>query len=139
MILHPFAFTLVLGSLLDPVYDQASAILDVVALAAIFGSFLAYSRVKAALIASEASAKAWHEERDAEKARAERTAYDLKMSEDEKLKLLATVASLESRPDLSRLEDLMSESTASIKRHEIAAAERSERLIAAVQSIPRAV
>jgi endonuclease/exonuclease/phosphatase (EEP) superfamily protein YafD len=115
--------------------DDLSTLLDLAALAAIFGAFLAYTRVRAALVASEAAGKAWHEERDAEKARSERISYDLKMSEDEKVKLLATVAALEQRPDLSRLESLVAESTESMKRHELSAADRTERLIAAVESI----
>lgn len=115
--------------------DDTSLILDIAAIAAIFGSMLAYFRMKAALTASESAGKAWHEERDAQKARAERGAFDLKMVEDEKLKLLAKVAALESRPDLTTLEGLVRESTASMLRHELAAAERTDRLIVAVESI----
>jgi hypothetical protein len=114
---------------------DVSTILDVAALAAIFGSFLAYTRMKSALLASESAGKAWHEERDAEKARAERLALHLKMAEEEKLKLLATVASLETRPDLSRLEGLVMEQLDSMKRHEEMAATRTDRLIAAVESL----
>ena len=109
--------------------------LDIAAIAAIFGSMLAYFRMKAALTASEAAAKAWHEERDAQKARADRNAFDLKMVEEDKVKLLATVAALESRPNLTTLEGLVRESTESMKRHELAAAERTDRLITAVEAI----
>ena len=130
-----FVAATAVAQLLDPVFDQASAILDVAALAAIFGSFLVYSRMKAALLVSESTAKSWHEERDAEKARAERNAYDLKASEDEKIKLLAKLAALEAKPDLSTLEGLVRESTESMKNHEIAAGKRTERLIAAVEAI----
>lgn len=115
--------------------DDLSAILDIAAVAAIFGSFLVYSRTRAALVASEAAGKAWHEERDAVHARAERLTYDLKMSDEEKLKLIAKVAALEQRPDLTRLEGLVAESTQSMKDHEIAAGERTERLIAAVENL----
>lgn len=115
--------------------NDLSAVLDIAALAAIFGSFLVYSRTRAALIASEAAGKAWHEERDAEHARSERLVYDLKMSDEEKLKLIAKVAALEQRPDLTRLEGLVAESTAAMKAHEIKAGERTERLIAAVENL----
>lgn len=115
--------------------DDLSALLDIAALAAIFGAFLVYSRTRAALVASESSAKAWHEERDAEHARSERLVYDLKMSDEEKLKLIAKVAALEQRPDLTRLEGLVAQSTQAMKDHEIKAGERTERLIAAVENL----
>lgn len=115
--------------------DDLSTLLDIAALAAIFGSFLVYSRTRAALVASEAAGKAWHEERDAEHARSERLVYDLKMSEDEKVKLIAKVAALEQRPDLTRLEGLVAESTEAMKAHELKAGERTERLIAAVENL----
>lgn len=115
--------------------DDISTLLDLAALAAIFGSFLVYSRTRAALVASEAAGKAWHEERDAEHARSERLSYDLKQSDDEKVKLIAKVAALEQRPDLTRLEGLVAEATAATKAHEINAGERTERLIAAVENL----
>lgn len=123
------------ASLVAAFTDDTSLFLDFAALTAIFGSMLAYFRMKAALTASESAGKAWHEERDAQKARAERAAFDLKMVEEDKLKLLAKVAALESRPDLTTLEGLVRESTESMIRHELAAAERTDRLIAAVEAI----
>lgn len=126
---------LVLGSLFDKTYDQASAILDVIAVASIAGAVFVYSRTKAALLVSESAQKSWHEEAEAQEARADRNASDLKESEQEKLKLLATVAALESKPDLARLESLVAESTMHMKDHEVKAGERTERLIAAVQKL----
>jgi hypothetical protein len=124
-----------IASLFDGIYDQASAILDVIAVASIAGAAFLYSRVKAALLVSESAGKSWHEEAEAQRNRADRNATDLKESEQAKLKLLATVAALEARPDLSKLEALVAESTESMKRHELSAADRTDRLIAAVESI----
>lgn len=125
----------VLLSLFDATWDQSSFVLDVAAVAAIVGSVAAYNRLRTALTASEASAKAWHEEREAALARAERLQEDLKAMADEKVKLLAKVAALEGRPDLTRLEGLVAESTESMKRHELSAAIRTDRLIVAIESI----
>lgn len=126
---------LALSALFDPVYDQASAILDVVAIAAIFGSVMTYNRIKAALLASEATGKAWREERDAAISRVNRIASDLASTTDEKIVLLARVTALEARPDLTRLEGLVAEATTATKNHETKAGERTERLIAAVQAL----
>jgi hypothetical protein len=115
--------------------SDLSVILDIAALAAIFGSLLVYSRTKAALVAAEAAGRAWHEERDAEHAHSERLVLALKQSEDAKVVLIAQVAALEARPDLTRLEGLVAESTQAMKTHELKAGERTERLIAAVQAI----
>lgn len=122
-------------SLFDPVFDQASAILDVVAVAAIFGAVTAYNRIKASLTAAESSGKAWREERDAALAHVSRISLDLTAMQDEKVSLLARLASLEARPDLTRLEGLVAEATAATKNHEIKAGERTERLIAAVERL----
>lgn len=126
---------IVLGALFDKAYDQASAILDVVAVATVAGSVFAYSRIKAALVVSESAGKSWHEEADAQKERADRNAKELKDAEFERTKLIAEIAALNQRPDLTRLEGLVAESTESMKNHEIKAGERTERLITAVEKI----
>jgi hypothetical protein len=115
--------------------DEISAILGFTALAAIVGSVLTYNRIRAALVASEAAGKAWREERDAAASHVQRVQASLVVANDEKTKLIAEVAALEKRPDLSRLESLVSESTDSMKRHEVSAAERTDRLIAAIEKI----
>lgn len=126
-------------SLFDGVYDQPSAILDVIALAAIFGSVVTYNRIKAALGASEAAGKAWREERDAALSHVNRISLDLTVSNDEKVKLIAQVSALEQRPDLTKLEGLVANSTASMLRHETAAELRTERLITAIEALPQAI
>lgn len=133
-------------TLFDSVFDQSSAIVDVAAVAAIFGSFMAYNRIKTALAASEAAGKAWHEERDAEYARAERGWAEAKRTEQTRLELVARVTALEARPDLGRIESLVrqgaddlhmhQESDAKwMRQHERNAEERTKRLVAAIQDL----
>lgn len=122
-------------SLFDGHFDQASLILDVIAICAIGGAVLTYNRIKAALVASESAGKAWREERDAALSHVNRISLDLTVANDEKVKLIAKVTALEAKPDLTRLEGLVAEATAATKDHEVKAGERSERLIAAVHSI----
>ena len=125
--------------LFDPVFDQSSAILDVAAVAAIFGSVLTYNRIKASLTAAESAGKAWHEERDAAVAARDRLGAELKLAAEAKVELIARIAALEQRPDLTKLESLVSESTASMLRHETAAAQRTDRLITAIEALPQAI
>jgi hypothetical protein len=130
---------LVVANLFDGVYDRTSVIIDFIAIAAIVGSMLVYSRTKAALAVAESATKSWHEEAEAQRDRADRTAYDMKLEIEAKLKLLAQVASLEARPDLTRLESLVAEATEATKNHEVSAGARTERLIAAIEKLTPAV
>lgn len=134
VVLASAGFVLV-GRLFDGVYDQASAILDVLAIASIAGSMLVYSRIKAALVVSESAAKSWESEADAQKERADRNADLLKQATLAQTELIAKNAALEQRPDLTKLEHLVAESTSVMKDHEAHAGERTERLIEAVQSL----
>lgn len=123
-----------------------STIIDLAAIAAIFGAFLAYNRIKTALTASEAAAKAWHEECDAAKTRAERLEDQMKEVEKERLALVAKVTVLEQRPDLAKLEAAivgMTEATTgqisvlteATLTHETNAEKRSERIVSAIKEL----
>lgn len=125
---------------------EISNLIDLAALAAIFGSFLAYNRIKTALTASEAAGNAWHEECEAAKTRAERATEELKASEKERLALVAKVAVLEQRPDLGKLEVAITSlaETASTRletlteatvTHEKNAEARSHRIVDAIKEI----
>lgn len=126
-------------SLFDAQWSDASIVLDLVAVAAIVGSVAAYNRLKTALAASEAAASAWHEERDASVARAERVEQELKDKASENVALVAKIAALELRPDLTKLESLVDSSNQSMLRHETQAAERTDRLISAIEMLPAAI
>lgn len=115
--------------------EQTSALLGFIGLAAIFGSVLTYNRIKASLTAAESAGKAWREERDAALSHVNRISLDLTGMQDEKVKLVAQVTALESRPNLTRLEELVAEATAATKNHEVMAGERTERLISAVEKL----
>lgn len=126
--------------------DQISNIIDLAALAAIFGSFLAYNRIKTALTASEAAGNAWHEESEAAQARAARAIEELKESEKERLALVAKVTALEQRPDLGKLESAITvlAETASSQltalteatvTHEKNAETRSHRVVGAIKEL----
>lgn len=134
-VLFVHVFDPALLNLFDPVFDQTSAILDVVAIAAIFGSVMTYNRIKAALTASESTGKAWREERDAALAHVGRIEKDMAIAQEEKVSLVAKLTALEQRPDLTRLQELVAEATAATKNHEVAAGARTERLITAVESL----
>jgi hypothetical protein len=129
----------IVWSLFDPHWNDASVVLDLVAVAAIVGSVTAYNRLRTALVASEGAASAWHEERDAAVAARDRLAEYLTDLEEKKVALIAQVAALSERPDLTNLEALVAESTASMLRHETAAAARTERLIGAIEALPQAI
>ena len=105
--------------------DQASALLDVVALAAIFASVTVYNRTKSALAASESAGKAWHEEKEAAVARADRVLAD-------RQELVVKLSVLEARPNLSKLEDMVTEFSRAMGNHEVKAAERTDKLIEAI-------
>lgn len=140
--LVPVAYTAT--SLLAFASGDASTILDLAALAAIFGAFLAYNRMKTALVASESAAKSWHEEADAAAAKADRLVGELKLSEKERLEVVAKVTALEQRPDLSKLEAAVAglaeaaaaqlgALTEATVRHEENAELRSERIVNAIK------
>jgi vacuolar-type H+-ATPase subunit E/Vma4 len=131
-----------LAELLDG--GTTSTIINVLALAAIFGSLFNYNRLKSALTASEATGKAWHEERDAALAAKERALEEVRRTEKEKLALVAKTTALEARPDLqglsSAIETLASSATAQLValteatlQHETNAQERSVRIVAAIE------
>jgi hypothetical protein len=127
--------TLIVFSLFDATWSDASIVLDIVAVAAIVGSVAAYNRLRTALGASEAAATAWHEERDAAVAARDRITEDLKATADARVELIAKVAVLEQRPDLTKLESLVQASTDSMLRHETQAAARTDRLIGAIEAL----
>lgn len=129
----------IVWSLFDPHWADASVVLDLLAVAALVGSFAAYNRLKTALGASEAAAAAWHEERDAAVAARDRLTESLKEADEKKVTLIAQVAALNERPDLTSLESLVAESNASMLRHEKAAALRTDRLISAIEALPQAI
>ena len=117
------------------VSGEATLILNILAVAAIAGSMLVYSRIKAALVVSESASKSWQSESDAQKERADRNADALKQATLAQTELIAKLAAFEQRPDLTKLEGLIAQSVESMKQHEIKAGERTERLIEAVQSL----
>jgi hypothetical protein len=74
--------------------------LNLIALAILMAGVFAVARYRAALAAADASAKAWHEERDASIARADRVTEEL-------VKATAENSALRARPDLDTLTDLV--------------------------------
>lgn len=112
---------------------EATVILNVLAIAAIAGSMLIYSRIKAALLVSESASKSWQSESDAQKERADRNAEALKTATLAQTELIAKLAALEQRPDLSVMQQLIAEGTESMKKHETQAAARTDRLIAVLE------
>lgn len=90
-----FASLVLMGNAID-----ASNVLDMVALAVLLAGVFVVARYRAALAAADATAKAWHEERDAAVSRADRIASDL-------VKARADNAALQMRPDLETLTELV--------------------------------
>ncbi len=76
------------------------------------------ARYRAALSATDASARAWHDERDASIARAERLAADLVIER-------AETAALKARPDMEAV-------VALLESHESSAEKRTDRIIKAI-------
>lgn len=126
--------TAVLGRVFDGFHGEIAAVLDVIAVATIAGTALVYSRVKAALLVSESAVNSWREEAAAQKQRADRNNSDLQSAVLAQTELIAKVAALEQRPDLSKLESLVAEGTDSMKKHEVAAGQRTDRLIATLEA-----
>ncbi len=85
--------------LLGDAFNVSSA-LNIIALAVLLAGVFAVARYRAALSAADASAKAWHEERDASVARADRISEEL-------VKASAENSALKARPDLDTLTDLV--------------------------------
>ncbi len=109
----PYAAALaLLGSL------TAGDLLDFSALAVLVAGVFVVARYRAALGAADASAKAWHEERDASISRAERLAADLVMER-------AETAALKARPDMDAVVRLL-------EAHEDSANKRTDRIIEAI-------
>ncbi len=85
--------------LMDGAFNVTNA-LNMIALAVLLAGVFAVARYRAALSAADATSKAWHEERDAALARAERVAEEL-------VKATAENVALKARPDLDTLTDLV--------------------------------
>jgi type VI protein secretion system component VasK len=126
--------------------STAALFLDVAAIAAIVGAVTTYSRNKSALAASQAAGDAWHEERDAAVAKADRQLDALKEAEVKFAKAEARIASLETRPDLHTVEELLAALkdqqkgliealTEAMGVHEKNALDRADRLILAVEAL----
>lgn len=123
------ALALMIGQLFGTVSEQMRSLLDLLAIAGIAGAMFVYSRAKGALTVSESSSKSWQSEAAAQKERADRNSAELAAAKLAQTELIAKVAALEQRPDLTRLEHLISEGTEAMKHHEVAAGERTDRLI----------
>jgi hypothetical protein len=132
-------------------YNGASPValvLDIAAIAAIVGALATFSRNRQALEASESAGAAWHEERDAALARAERERDLHRDSETLRLAAEARILVLEARPNLIQVESLIEAMrmqqdtllkalTSAIVEHETNALQRADRLIEAVESLSK--
>lgn len=97
-------------------------ILDLVAVAILLAGVFVVARYRAALSAADATAKAWHEERDAAVSRAERVAQELAREKAEN-------AALKMRPDLETLTEL-------VRGQKDDMAEMADRIVAAIEKKP---
>ncbi len=95
-----------------------SSILDLTALAILLAGVFVVARYRAALAAADASARAWHEERDAALSARDRISEDL-------IKEKAETAALRLRPDLDGVAELL-------RNHEMNADRRADRIVAAI-------
>lgn len=95
-----------------------SNVLDMVALAILLAGVFVVARYRAALAAADATAKAWHEEKDAAVSRADRIGSEL-------LKAQAENTALKMRPDLDQVTELL-------RNHEMNADRRADRIVAAI-------
>lgn len=105
MYLPPYLASLVFGWSLvgGPTADLSPKnTIDFAALATIFAGVFLVAKYRSALEVSQSAAEAWKLERDAEKAKGERLSFDL-------AKETARVAALEQRPDLTKMEGLLSD------------------------------
>jgi hypothetical protein len=118
--LPPYAASLaLLGSL------TAGDFLDFTALAVLVAGVFVVARYRAALGATDASAKAWHEERDAALSRAERLAADLVIER-------AETASLKARPDMDAVVVLLETQEKMLAQAEENADRRTQQIVKAI-------
>ena len=115
-------------------FEQIS-IIEGIAIATIVGTVATYNRNRQALRASEATAKAWESERNAALSKAEREAEKTLEAQKEQSVMSARIAALEAMPDLSRVESLIREGNEVMRQHEVNASARTDRLVAAMESI----
>lgn len=120
------AATLLIGQLFDHSFGDVSAVLDWAALAVLVAGFFVVSRLQLALKASDATAEAWKNERDAAIAHADRLSTELTVAQ-EKVKIL------EGRPTLDMLVLAIEKLSTSVDKHDVGARDRTERIIQAIK------
>lgn len=106
------AVGVVVANVLDSLPGAARLILDLAALAVLFAGFLVLGRLRAQVVAADATtaaaegaASAWKVERDALAIKIERLEGDTERLRDERNELLVQIAALEARPTLESLEE----------------------------------
>ncbi len=104
---------------------SAGDTLDFTALAVLIAGVFVVARYRAALSATEASAKAWHEEKEAATSRAERLAADLVMER-------AETAALKARPDMDAVVVLLQNQEKMLEVAEENADKRTDRIVKAI-------
>lgn len=83
--------------------NAVRVLLDVAALAILFAGFLVLGKLRAQAAASEGSAKAWREERDAMAEKVDRLMEDVSRAREETVSLRTLNTELQSRPTLDAL------------------------------------
>lgn len=121
-----FSASLIDGRLVSTI--TLGGLLDFAALAVVLAGAFLVARYKAALDVTEATARAWREEREAAVSHAQRLNVELREKE-------AKIALLEARPDLGKMEELMEKLVDATVLHEHNAVERHAATVEAIRDV----
>lgn len=83
--------------------EQVQFVMNLLAVTILVAGVFVVMRYRAALAATEATARAWREERDAERSKLERLTEEGTLKEATILKLTTQVEELQARPDMTDL------------------------------------